>query len=90
MSEINSFEEFLSNEAKQFDAMLKSLDEFTFDEVEFDFSILELPELPDIPDIPELSRIKTEPKKSRTKRKHKTAANNEKEYPEFLHPLKKG
>lgn len=56
MSEIDPFEEFLANEAKQFDAMLKSLDEFTFDEKEFDFSILELPELPAIPDIPELKR----------------------------------
>jgi hypothetical protein len=90
MSEIDPIEEFLANEEKQFDAMLKSLDEFTFDEKEFDFLILELPELPDIPDIPELTRIKTEPKKNRIKRKRKTASNNVKEYPEFIHSLKKG
>jgi|GEM_PF-6054302 hypothetical protein len=90
MSEIDPIEEFLANEEKQIDAMLKSLDEFTFDEKEFDFLILELPEFPDIPVISELTRIKSEPKKSRIKRKRKTAANNGKEYPEFFHPLKKG
>ena len=90
MSENDPIEEFLADEVKQFDDMLKSLDEFTFDEKEFDFLILDLPELPDIPDIPKLTRIKTEPKKSRTKRKRKTAANNVKEYPEFLQSLKKG
>ncbi|MEN6395954.1 MAG: hypothetical protein ABFC78_05670 [Methanoregula sp.] len=90
MSEIDPIEEFLANEAKQFDAMLKSLDELKIDDTVFDSLILELPDLPDILDIPELTRIKMEPKKSRIKRKRKTAANNGKEYPEFIQSLKKG
>ena len=90
MSEIDPIEEFLANEEKQFDAMLKSLDELTIDDTVFDSLILELPDLPDILDIPELTRIKMEPKKSRIKWKRKTAAGITEKIPEFIQTLKKG